>query len=240
VPLGANPGKYIIGVTGISGSLSHKVNVTVQVVTPDFSISARPSHESMTAGTSQNISIRVSPLYRFNGTVTLNAEFPVGIAASAPDPTSVEVKYNASSKAMLNITIPSTTPPGKYIITITATSGGLTHKSNVTVQVVTPEFRLSIYSPYLSVHAGSSKNITLTVSPRNGFTGTVALTLSAPSDWTATVLAQTTLTIGSSRSNSTKLTIVVQSTAAVGNYDISVTGTSGSLTDATTIKVAVK
>jgi uncharacterized membrane protein len=77
------------------------------------------------------------------------------------------------------------------------------------------------------------------VSPRNGFTGTVTLTLSAPADWESTVLAQTTLTIGA-RSNSTKLTIVVPSTAPVGDYDISVTGTSDALTDSTTIKVTVK
>ena len=240
VPSDAAAGKYVVEVTGVSGSLSHKVNVTVQVVTPDFSISARPSHASMTAGSSQNITVKVSPLYRFNGTVTLTAEFPAGITSSPPDPTSVEVKFNASSYATLNITIPSTTATGKYVIAVTATSGGLTHKANVTVQVVTPEFRLSTYTPYLWVHAGSSKNVTLKVSPLNGFTGTVTLSLSAPADWTSTVLAQTTLTIGSTRSNSTKLTIVVPSTAAVGDYDVSVTGTSGSLTNSTTIKVMVK
>jgi uncharacterized membrane protein len=239
VPSDAAVGKYVVKVTGASGSLSHEINYTIQVVTPDFSISARPSHTSMLAGASQNISIRVSPLYRFNGTVTLTAEFPAGITASSPDPTSVEVKYNASSSATLNVTIPSTTAPGKYVITVSATSGSLTHKANVTVQVVTQEFRVSTYTPYLRVYAGSSKNVTLMVSPRNGFTGTVTLALSAPADWTSTVLAQTTLTIGA-RSNSTKLTIVVPSTATVGDYDVSVTGTSGSLTSSTTIKVAVK
>jgi uncharacterized membrane protein len=239
VPSDAAVGKYIVEVTGVSGSLSHKANYTIQVVTPDFSVSARPSHPSMVAGSSQNISIRVSPLYRFNGTVTLTAEFPEGITASPPEPTSVEVQYNESSSAVLSITIPSTTAPGKYVITVTATSGSLTHQTNVTVQVVTPEFRLSAYPMYLRVNAGSSKNVTLIVSPRNGFTGTVTLTLSAPADWESTVLAQTTLTIGA-RSNSTKLTIVVPSTAPVGDYDISVTGTSDALTDSTTIKVTVK
>jgi len=216
------------------------VNATIQVVTPDFSIFAWPSHASMTAGSSQNISIGVSPLYRFNGTVTLSAEFPAGVTASPPNPTSVEVKYNASSLAMLNITIPSTTAQGKYVVTVTATSGGLTHKANVTVQVVAPEFRLNTNTPYLSVHAGSSKNVTLTVSPRNGFTGTVALTLSAPSGWTSTVLAQTSLNVQSGWGNSTKLTIAVPSTATVGDYDVSITGTSGSLTNSITIKVTVK
>jgi uncharacterized membrane protein len=240
VPSDAVVGEYVVEVTGTSGSLSHKVNVTVQVVSPDFRISAWPSYASMTAGSSQNITIKVSPLYRFNGTVTLTAEFPAGITASPPDPASVEVKFNASSYATLNITIPSTTATGKYVITVTATSSGLTHKANVTVQVVTPEFRVRTYSPYLSVHAGSSKNVTLTVSPRNGFTGTVTLTLSAPTDWTSTVLAQTTLNVQTWWGNSTTLTIVVPSTAAVGNYDVSVTGTSGSLTNSTTIKVMVK
>jgi uncharacterized membrane protein len=240
VPTNTAAGKYVIEVTGVSGSVSHKVNATIQVVTPDFSIFAWPSHASMTAGSSQNISIRVSPLYRFNGTVTLSAEFPAGVTASPPNPTSVEVKYNASSPATLNVTIPATTAAGKYVITVIATSGSLTHKANVTVQVVTPEFRLNTYSPYLSIHAGSSKNVTLTVSPRNGFTGTVTLTLSAPSGWTSTVLAQTSLNVQSGWGNSTKLTIVVPSTAAVGDYDISVTGTSGALTNSATIKVAVK
>ncbi len=238
-PSSVMPGRYVVKVTGVSASLSHSINVTVQVVAPDFNIYAFPSCIDILAGSSKNITIIVNPVNRFNGTVSLTAEYPAGITSNPPVPLSVEIKYNASSSSTLNITVPSTTAVGKYVITVTGSSGGLTHKVNVTVQVVRPEFSVYTFTSSLSVHAGSAKNVTLMVSPLNGFTGTVTLSLSAPAGWTSTVLARTSLTING-RSNSTTLSVVVPPTAATGNYILTVTGTSGSLTNSTSLTITVK
>ena len=131
VPSSASSGAYSVKVTGTSGSLSHTISLTVQVTSPDFSISASPASLTIRSGSSGTSTITITALNGFTGTVTLSASAPTGLAASLNS-----VSISTSGKSTLTITIQSNTRAGTYTVTVTGTSGTLSHTTSVRVTVL--------------------------------------------------------------------------------------------------------
>jgi uncharacterized membrane protein len=237
VPSGAVAGKYVVTVTGKSGGLNHEVNVTVQVISPDFDICASPSYQYVIAGSNANSIIKLSPDNRFNGTIVLSAAYPTGWTGTFT-PVSVEIKYNAAGSSTLAISVPSGAAAGKYVITVTGKSGALTHEVNVTLQVIKPDFDISASPSSLYVVAGSSANSMIRLNSDGRFNGTIALTATYPNGWTVN-LSPTSVPIKYNAAGSSTLSISVPSGTAAGKYVITVAGTSGALIHATNIIVQV-
>ena len=96
-----------------------------------------------------------------------------------------------------------------------------------------PDFGIAASPASLSIAQGSNGTSTLTISPQNGFSGSVALSASGlPSGVTAAFNP-------SSTTGSSTLTLSASSTAATGTATVTITGTSGSLTHTTTLSLAV-
>ena len=97
----------------------------------------------------------------------------------------------------------------------------------------TPDFSLSASPASLTVTQGTSGNSTITVTPLNGFTGSVSLSASG-------LPAGVTAAFGTNPTTSTSvLTLTASSTATTGTATVTVTGTSGALTHTTTITLTV-
>lgn len=95
------------------------------------------------------------------------------------------------------------------------------------------DFALSAAPGSVSVDQGASTTTTVTETPQNGFSGSVALSASGlPSGVSASFSP-------SSTTGSSTLTLSASSGAATGNFTITVTGTSGSLTHSTTVGLTV-
>jgi len=129
VPTGTATGTYSVTVTGVSESISHSTTLTVQVTTPDFSISASPTSLTIRSGSSGTSTITVKPLNGFTGTVKLSPTAPSGLTASL-NPTSI-----TSGTSTLKITVSSNIRSGTYTVTVTGTSGSLIHSATVRVTV---------------------------------------------------------------------------------------------------------
>jgi galactose oxidase-like protein/PKD domain-containing protein len=99
---------------------------------PDFGISATPSSQIVVQTISTSFSVTISSANGFSGTVSLNVSgLPSNAAASFSDPF-----VTGSGSATLTVTPAISTPPGTYTLTITGTSGGLSHGVNVTLTVI--------------------------------------------------------------------------------------------------------
>ena len=116
----------------------------------------------------------------------------------------------------------STNGNGAYLSTATLTEGS-----------ATPDFSLSASPTSLSIATGSSGTSTITITPKNGFTGSVTLSASGmPTGVTAS--------FGTNPTTATSvLTLTASSTATLGTSTITITGTSGALTHTTTVALTV-
>jgi hypothetical protein len=104
-------------------------------------------------------------------------------------------------------------------------------------QAPPPDFTISLNPTSLTVQQGSSGTTTLTITPQNGFTGTVNLSLvGAPS---GVILSPTSVNVTGSSSVSQNLTVSVGSGVATGTYSLQVQATSGSLTKTANLSLTV-
>jgi len=238
-PSDTTPGRYKISVAGASGSLTHWANVTVEVLKPDFCIYAYASQYAIPAGSSEDAMIKVASQERFNGTIALSATFPTGWTASAPNPSSLTLKYCGYNESKLSIAVPSDATPGKYTITVKGASDKLEHSANVTVVVLKPDFSIYGCTPQIAIPVGSSENAIIKVGSLDRFNGTVALSASFPSGWISSSPNPSSVMIKYNRYNQSLLSIAVPSNAAAGKYTVKVTGVSGALTHSANVTVVV-
>src|SRR5262249_28796178 len=122
------------GAVSTSGRLNvHKA--LLACLPPDFNISAAPDSRTVTAGAPTTYTATVSGFGGFTGTVTLSVTgLPAGVTASFAPPS---IGGGAGS-ATLTVTTSGTTTPGAYSLTITGSSGSLSHSAPVTMIVQPP------------------------------------------------------------------------------------------------------
>jgi hypothetical protein len=106
--------------------------------------------------------------------------------------------------------------------------------NNWPASVQTPNFALSASPNSLTITQGTSGASTITVTPLNGFSGSVSLSASGlPSGVTAA--------FGTNPTNTTStMTLTATSTATTGTVTVTITGASGSLTNPASISLTVK
>src|SRR5438445_381721 len=224
-------GTYTITITGISGSLSHTTSVTLVVQqAPDFSLSASPPSQTVTQGNGAGYNLSVTPIAGFAGSVTLSAGgVPSGASATfSPNPTS-------GSSAMF-VSTSATTPAGTYTLSITGTSGTLTHTINVTLVVQpapTPDYSLSASPSSQSVTQGQGVAYTVNVAPTAGFAGSVTLSASGLPSGAAATFSPNPATATSTMS------ITTSASTPFGTYVVTINGVSGSLSHAATVTLVV-
>ncbi len=117
--------------------------------------------------------------------------------------------------------------------TVTAASGSVNGTASVTVTSVPPDFSLSVSPTSQSVKRGNTATYTVTITPANGFNGSVTLSLTGqPSGSTVT------FTPNPATSTST-LTVKTLSSTTRKTYTLTIKGVSGSLSHTTTTKLTV-
>jgi len=200
---------------------------------PDFALSATPASATVTQGGSTSYTATVTPLSGFTGTVSFSVTgLPAGATATF-NPTSL-----TSGNSTLSVTTSTTTPAGTFPLTITGTSGTLSHSTTVTlvVQGPNPNFTISVSPASLTVARGTSGKYTVTIGAVNGFTGTVSLSVSGlPARVTATFNPTSVTGSGSST-----LTVTVNRRATTGTRTLTITGASGALSHSATATLTIQ
>lgn len=103
----------------------------VNAGSPDFSLSASPASQSVTAGGSTSFTVSVNALNGFAGTVTLGVTgVPNGATTNFSSST-----INQSGSSTLNVSTVSSIASGSFTLTVTGTSGSLSHPASLTLNL---------------------------------------------------------------------------------------------------------
>jgi uncharacterized membrane protein len=230
-------GTYTLTITGTSSSPSLMHTTTVSLVvnpasTGNFSLSASPSSQRVTAGRSTSYTVTVTPSGGFTSNVTLSVSgLPTGASATfSTNPIS-----GGSGSSTMNVATSSGTPVGTYTVTITGTSSSPSLTHTTTVTLVVNSFSISASPSSETVTRGNNATYTVKVTALNGFNGTVTFSARGlPANSTATF--NPTSVIGSGTST---LTISTNASTSTGTFSIRIRGTSG-VTHSTTVSLTVQ
>jgi subtilisin family serine protease len=214
-------GSYTLTIKGTSGSLVHTATVTLAVVIPDFNLSASPDTATVTSGQSATYPVSVGVVNGFTGSIALTASGTPTGATVGYSPSSV----SAPGTSTLTVKTAATTPGGTYTLTLTGKSStNVTHTETVTLTVIAPDFAVSSSAGSATIQQGDSAVYPIAVDALNGFSGSIALTVSgSPTGATATFSPGSVAAPGGST-----LTVKTTGTTAIGTYTLTVTGTSAS------------
>jgi hypothetical protein len=100
------------------------------------------------------------------------------------------------------------------------------------INVTDPGYKIASAEPFLNLAPGASSSMPISINPINGFSGTVNVSVSGAPAGSSTSYISSSPTAGT-------LNVAVAANAPQGRYPITVTGTSGNLTQATTFTLNV-
>jgi uncharacterized membrane protein len=194
---------------------------------PGFSLTATPASRSTAPGGSVDYTVSTATVGGFSGDVALSLS---GLTAAQATwsfaPASIAGGAGASQ---LTVTTGTMLAPGRYTVTITATSGSLSHST--TVVLVVPDFTLSASPTSRTTTPGVAVTYAVSVGAVNGFTGGVALTLTGLTQGTWSFAPANVSGAGTSQ-------LSVTPTAA-GTYSLTISATSGSLVHTRAVTLVV-
>ncbi len=217
----ATVGVSMVTITGISGDLSETTTVALTVYGSEFELNISPYPYTIAQGGSTTSTVTVVPTGAFSGSVELEAsELPPGVTAIFnPNPTTGTsvLTMTASRSAPLGTTMTQILGNGSY-------SGAGNQFFQTVTAVATPTFSVGISPVFMTLAQGASGTATVTVTPKNGFTGSVNLTAPyLPSGVTAAFSENST-------TGTSVLTLTASSTTLPsGFYSVGIAGSSGSI-----------
>ena len=134
-------GIYTINMTGSSGKVSHIAQLFLVVTPappPDFTISANPSVIILNRGTSATSDLTLTSLSGFSGNIMISATVSP-VVGNGPtvslNPTSVTVPPGGMVNSLLTVSTSGTTPRQGYTVFVIATSGTLSHSTQIGLTV---------------------------------------------------------------------------------------------------------
>ena len=226
----APPGYYMLFLLNQSGvpSVASFVQLTP---TPDFSVAATPSSQTVPPGKSTSYTVSVTPSNGFTGNVSFSVSgLPSGATASFT-PSSV----SGSGSSTLTVNTSSSTPTGNYTLTITATDGNtLTHTTPV--KLVLADFSIAASATSQTASKNAPATYTVTVSALGPFTANVTFSVSGLPAHTSASLTPASL----AGSGSSTPKISSNPAAPKGTYHLTVTATGGGLTHSANVTLIVQ
>jgi hypothetical protein len=211
------PGSSVASLTVTDNAGAPSTAATRTVTVTDFALSATPASRSVSPGGSTTYAATITAIAGFTGTVNFAVSgLPSGVTGSF-SPGSL----NTSGSTTLNVATSASTPAGSYPLTLTGTSGPVTHSVNVTL-VIAGDFSLSVTPASQTVPPNGNTTYTVTVTGQ-AFTGIVNLSVSGLAKPATAKLTPSSVT----NAGTSTLAIDTKKNMTRGTYTLTVTGTSG-------------
>lgn len=187
-------------------------------------------------GRDNSLFLNVTSINDFKGTVSISTLISPTGPTAVVSPTSLIVNASisfAQNTSIVAVHVPPTTSPGLYNITFVATSGTLPQNTiYIPLTVPSPDFAMSAKPPASVFNVTLSQISTITIASTGNFSGLVTLSFTKSPGLQAS-LSATSFNININTPGTATLKV---NATFPGNYDVNVTGTSGTLTHMITVK----
>lgn len=194
----------------------------------EFSIAANPSSQTVTAGSGTSYTVTLAPLGGFIGSVTLSVSgLPSGVTASFNhSPINLGQLDVCQTNITMTLSTSISTPADIYTITVTGTSGSVSHSDTVTLTVnAAPDFSISATPSSQTTTSGNFTSYTVNSGNTNGFSGSISLSASGLPSGAAASFNPSSINAG----DSSTLTVTTSISTPGGTSTVAVKGTSGGL-----------
>jgi hypothetical protein len=229
---GTPVGTYPLTISATDGSLSYLTYVTLMVnASPGFTISVSPGSETVAVAGAATYTLTTTAVNGFDGVVTPVVD---GLPSNSSASFSPET-ITGSGSSTLTVNTTGNTAPGNYPLAFTATSGSLKATASASLVVIGANFTLAATPEIQSINAGGSASYTVTSTALGGFTGTITLSVPGLPSGAKATFSPATIAGG----KSSTLTITTTTSTPAAEYPLSITGTSGKITQTTPVDLEV-
>ena len=206
---------------------------TSKPVAPSITLTATSTTLSVKAGANSQCTITSAASSSLKAAVTLTTSgLPAGLTATLGANT---IAFPGSGSVALTVAAASTTKGGTYTFSVNAQGGGQTATIVITAVVPVPTFTLNA-NPTLAASAGDSPILPITLTPQNGFSSTISMSLRGlPTGITATFSSPTV----SSNVTTNNLNFTIAKNAASGSYPLTIMATGGGITETAVVTLVV-
>jgi Pro-kumamolisin, activation domain/Bacterial Ig-like domain (group 3) len=222
-----------VTVTGTAGNLTATAMLALVVSPPLFYLNIAPYPMTIVRGGTVTTTVSAVPVDHFSDAITLAAPaLPPGVTALFNPAT---VQFGQTST--LTLTASSSAPTGTGYADIEA-RGSYSETLNQFTMAVTaapaPSFTIGVAQSTVALAQGGLAADGITITPQNGFAGSVSLTVTSALPGGVTAAFAPSSTTGGSR-----LTLSASATATAGFYTLWIAGTSGAQSTVAAIFLSV-
>jgi hypothetical protein len=176
------------------------------------------------------------------GNITVDAGQSVSFSGSGTDTdgtiTSYAWSFPGGSPGSSSVASPGPVTyaaPGKYVASFTVTDNGGASSAAATRTITVPDFALSASPGTQALAPGGTAIVDASVSPVNGFSGVVALSVAGLPQGAAGTFAPASVTA----SGTARLTVTTTASVGPGTYPLTITGVSGQLTHSVGVTLVI-
>jgi pseudomonalisin len=225
-------GTYPVTVTATGGGVTKTALLAINVLpAPGFSLTLSPSSLTVAPGARGTTTATIVRNTTFNSAVSVKVTGPTGISASTGS-----IAASGSGASPLTITVASTVSGGAYPLTVTATGGGVTKTTTLTLLV--PGLTLSSNRSALTLQRTGDKDfVNLTSTMLGGFSSAVTFSVQGLPSGVSATFAPNSLTAPGN--GTTVLKLANNSSTMVGSTPIIVKATAGSVVRTLTLTLAL-
>lgn len=223
-------------ISAAGGSITHTTSLSLQI--SSFFIFTQPFPLIIQPGQTLVTFAQIVPVNGFSGTVQLGIVPVPGNITATLSTNSVTLTSSSSASVAVTIAASPTVTAGNVVLFITGTSGNTFNTGFLQLQIT--DFSIAAGQPGVTVPATGSTASSIFLSSLNGFTGLVNLQVTGAPAGASTSITPSSLILTNGNSTSTSATLTINASGAkAGDYDLTITGSSGPTTHKLIIRLHV-
>ena len=235
---------FAFGSFTVSGTILPFTISEARKPTGTFLLTLSPSEVTLPQGANATSTISIISTQGYAGTVSLAAQFTMGSLSVSFNPNSISVQAGGTATSTMTVEAAKNASIETYSIIITGTSAvGRRVVSSSTMFTVTVNplagFGLYAYPYSISVVAGMTNSTSIILDSNNGFGGSVSLSATVPFGFLGVMGGQNPVTLTPAATSYTSLQVSTTSSTLSGEYNITITGASGTVSHSCILTVNV-